>query len=327
MKAKQWILLFICLFSWTMARAQDIHFSQIDINPILFNPAYSGFFDGTGRFGLSYRNQWASVSKAFQTVAATAEVSLMRRRYYRDGLSLGMMLYSDHAGTLHYGTTAGSIILSYFKAVGRNNDNFISVAFETSMGQAGFNTSDILLEDPTENLNDKTTTFMTFGAGIAWFYQPDDDRCIKVGIAGRNLNEPNISYLEQEDGFIYRKITAYSRAEYRAWSNFAILPLVAMLWQNNYTEFMVGSDAKWYISESNMQRFNMSAGLYYRWRDAALVQIAAEYNAFTAAISYDANLSKLTPASHTVGSVELTLLYRLSPSKRPSRRSLPCPII
>ena len=33
--------------------AQDIHFSQIDLNPVLFNPAYAGFFEGKARFGLA----------------------------------------------------------------------------------------------------------------------------------------------------------------------------------------------------------------------------------------------------------------------------------
>ncbi len=76
----------------TPLRSQDIHFSQTDFNPILFNPAYSGFFDGAGRFGLTYRNQWASVSKAFQTVAATAEIPVARRRYNHDGVSIGAIV-------------------------------------------------------------------------------------------------------------------------------------------------------------------------------------------------------------------------------------------
>ena len=65
------------------AKAQDLHFSMLDLDPLLFNPAYSGFFDGTGRFGVVYRNQWASVSTPFQTLTATAEVSLMRSKRNR----------------------------------------------------------------------------------------------------------------------------------------------------------------------------------------------------------------------------------------------------
>ena len=307
--------------------AQDIHFTQSDVNPILLNPAYSGFFDGTGRFGLVYRNQWASVSRAFQTAAATAEVALMRRRYYNDGLSLGLILFSDRAGTLQYGSTAGNLVLSYFKAIGRNNDNFISVGLEAGAGQSGFNTAEILLEDPTDNFNRLSVNYLTVGAGVAWFYQPNDQFYLKMGLAGRNLNRPDISYLEGDSTFIERKFSAYTRCEYRAWSNVALLPLAALTLQRNYTEAIVGCDAKWYLSESSSRQISFAFGLIYRWRDAAMTQLTAEYNAFLFALAYDANLSKLTPASKSVGSFEVTVVYRLSHNKRVRRGAMPCPII
>ena len=324
---KKWILTVLLLTCLASARGQDIHFSQIDIDPILNNPAYSGFFDGTGRFGLCYRNQWASVSKAFQTVAATAEVSLMRRRYYSDGLSLGVILYSDRAGTLHYGTSAANAVFSYFKALGSSNNCFLSVAAEVGIGQAGFNTADISMEDPTELLPNISTSFVTLGVGAAWFYQPNDDFYLKVGVAGRNLNQPDISYLEQEDACIYRKLMGYTRAEYRAWSDVALLPLLAVALQENYREAVVGCDAKWYLSEAGGQLTAFSGGLHYRWRDAVMVALTAEHNAFLLSLIYDANLSKLTPASKSVGSFELCLVYRLVRQRRMKHRALPCPII
>lgn len=326
------MLCFGCVLNLPLAffnslKAQDIHFSQIDINPILFNPAYSGFFDGNGRFGVVYRNQWASVSKAFQTIAATAECSLLRRRYYSDGLSLGAILYSDRAGTLHYGTTAGNLILSYFKAMGKNNDNFISLAAEVSFGQAGFSTDGMLLEDPTDDFKQYSASFVSFGAGAAWFYQPTDDFYLKFGLAARNINKPDISYLEYDSTFIERKFSAYSRAEYRAWGDISILPIAAAMVQNNYTEVLFGADVKWYLSESSDRRISFSWGVHYRWRDAALVEMTAEYNAFLFALTYDANLSKLTPASHSFGAFEISILYRLANSKRVRRAAMPCPII
>lgn len=311
----------------SLLRAQDIHFSQIDANPILFNPAYSGFFDGTGRFGVIYRNQWASVSRAFQTIAATAEVSLLRRRYYRDGLSLGFILYSDRAGTLSYGTTSGNVILSYYKALDAGNSSFISVAAEAGMGQAGFNTSDIELEDPTDDISETSVNFLSFGAGVAWFYEPNDDLYLKIGLSGRNLNRPNVTYLDQGDAFIERKFSAYARAEYRAFGDVAVLPLAAALVQRNYKEIMFGCDVKWYLSESSGHRLSIIGGLRYRWLDAALLELAVEYNAFLFTLTYDANISKLTPASHSVGSFEIGIVYRMVHNKRVNRKAMPCPII
>ena len=318
------VLVVLFVFSSTALRSQDIHFSQIDINPILYNPAYSGFFDGTGRFGITYRNQWASVSKAFSTVAATAELSLLRRRYYRDGVSIGFLLYNDRAGSLHYGTTAGNVILSYYKAIG---NSFFSFGAEAGMGQAGFNTADIQMSDPGDDLENTSTSFPTLGAGAAWFYQPSDDIYLKIGIAGRNLNRPNISYLQLSDTYIERKYTAYARAELRHWGSLSLLPLVACMIQNNYREIMLGCDAKFYMSESSYRQITFSGGLHYRWLDALLAEFTAEYNAFLFALTYDANLSKLTPASKSVGSFEISVVYRLAKNKSPRRKAMPCPIL
>ena len=107
-----WGLLFL---GNTIAQGQSIHFSQIDINPTLFDPAYAGLYDGQGRFGVNYRNQWASVSEPYQTFSLTAEMSLMRNRRMRNGLNVGLYAYTDRAGALNYGTTAADIIFDWIE--------------------------------------------------------------------------------------------------------------------------------------------------------------------------------------------------------------------
>lgn len=321
-------LLFISFSSLiNLTQAQDIHFSQIDVNPVIYNPAYAGFFDGGTRFGVAYRNQWASVSRAFQTVAATAECAILRRRYYRDGLSVGVMLYNDRAGTLQYGTTAGNIILSYFKALGNQGNNFISLAVQGGGGQAGFNTAGIDMDDPSDMIQNTSATFATLSAGAAWFYQPVDDLYFKIALAGHNLNRPNVSYSSMSDAFIERRLNGYLRAEYRAWSNISLLPLAAAMLQKNYRETMLGCDVKWYVSESTGNNISFSGGIHYRWRDAALVELIAEWKSFTFALTYDANISKLTPASKSIGSFEIGIVYRTNSEKRVKRRALPCPVM
>ena len=183
------------------------------------------------------------------------------------------------------------------------------------------------MQDPSEGIENTAANFMSIGAGVAWFHQPSDDFYIKLGLSGRNLNEPDITYLELDDAKIARKFSGYARAEYRAWPSVALMPLVAGMVQNNYRELMVGGDVKWYITESAGTVFNMSGGLHYRWRDAALVEFTIEYNAFLFALTYDANLSKLTPASKSVGSFELGMVYRLVHNRRVRHKAMPCPII
>ena len=87
--SKCWLL--IGMMAWGALAAQDIHFSQVDADPVLLNPAYSGFYQGAGRFGLIYRNQWASVSVPYQTFAVTGEMALWRSSNQRNGLSAGLL--------------------------------------------------------------------------------------------------------------------------------------------------------------------------------------------------------------------------------------------
>ena len=75
-------------------QGQDIHFSQVDADPMLLNPAYAGFYQGAGRFGMLYRNQWATVSIPYQTFAFSGEVALWRSRNMSRGLSAGAMFFS-----------------------------------------------------------------------------------------------------------------------------------------------------------------------------------------------------------------------------------------
>lgn len=305
--------------------AQDIHFSMLDLDPLLFNPAYSGFFEGQGRFGVIYRNQWASVSTPFQTLSATAEWNLTRSRRNHNGWNLGLWVSADRAGTLDYGSTSASAILSYFQRV-VNNDNLISVAAEVGVGQTGFNPERIDLQDATETFVREKALYPTLGAGVAWFHQVNDALYTKLGLSARNLNEPDISYLGMKDTRLSRRYNIYGRAEWRGWPQVSLLPVAGFQYQKGFSELVYGCDVKWYINETPRKYLALSAGLLGRHGDAAAVNVAVEWTAWTFALSYDANLSRLAEASHTLGAFEIGIIYKLSKHDR-RHKALPCPII
>ncbi|MDY6371023.1 MAG: PorP/SprF family type IX secretion system membrane protein [Bacteroidales bacterium] len=307
------------------AKAQDIHFSMLDLDPLLFNPAYSGFFEGQGRFGVIYRNQWASVSTPFQTLSATAEWNLARSRRSHNGWNLGLWVSADRAGTLDYGSTSASAILSYFQRV-VNNDNLISVAAEVGVGQTGFNPERIDLQDATETFVREKALYPTLGAGVAWFHQVNDALYTKLGLSARNLNEPDISYLGMKDTRLSRRYNIYGRAEWRGWPQVSLLPVAGFQYQKGFSELVYGCDVKWYINETPRKYLALSAGLLGRHGDAAAVNVAVEWTAWTFALSYDANLSRLAEASHTLGAFEIGIIYKLVKQSR-RHKALPCPII
>lgn len=307
-----------------IGNAQDIHYSQIDVNPVLLNPAYSGFFDGEGRFGALYRNQWATVSQPFQTLTATAEVALKRRRYQRDGVSLGVIAVADRAGTLSYGTTSAQGILSYFKAFG---STMVSFGLQGGYAQSGFDPTQAVFPGEEEQFDEVQTSYPLVAVGAALYWQPHDAFYFKVGMSAHNLNRPNISYLHMEDTFLEPRYTLYGRAEWQCWSNVAFSPVALVQVQHNNTEVIVGTDFKWLLGEHNRNTTSLTAGLHYRLLDAVYFEVTLDYNLFLFNFCYDVNLSHLTPASYSVGAFEVGVVYRLNTHRRMHYKALPCPII
>ena len=272
-------------------QGQDIHFSQVDADPMLLNPAYAGFYQGAGRFGMLYRNQWATVSIPYQTFAFSGEVALWRSRNMNSGLSAGVSLFNDHAGTLHYGTTSGHLSLAYYRAVNRAATSYLSFV----------------------------------AAGVAWYWQPTGDFHTKVGVSVRNINRPNISYMQLDSVFLHRRFSLFARAEYRYWNAVSVLPVFLCQFQGRHREWIYGADLKWYIEEGGARQVSLRAGVAMRHLDAVIASLMVEFNAFLFTFCYDANISGLSVASGSFGAIEAGVVYRLNQGSRKTK-AIKCPV-
>ena len=320
-------IVFIFPFStFQSARAQDIHFSMFDLDPLLFNPAYSGFFDASARFGAVYRNQWASVSTPFQTVSATAEVALSRSRRNRNGINGGLWVSNDRAGTLGYGSTTASAIVSYFQGLG-DGRNIVSVGLEGGIGQVGFSTDGMEMADGTESFNRTKVFYPTLGAGVAWYCQVSNELYTKLGVSMRNINEPDISHTGMSaDTRLSRRFNIYGRAEWRFTDSWGLLPVVGYQRQRNFNELVYGGDVRWYLNEEPHSYLAFSAGIIGRHADAAAINLAVMWREWTFAFCYDANVSRLASASHTIGAFEVGIVYLMSKDNKRQRKAIQCPI-
>lgn len=306
-------------------RAQDIHFSQVDADPVLLNPAYAGFYQGAGRFGMLYRNQWATVSVPYQTFAFSGEVALWRSRNMNSGLSAGLSLFNDHAGTLHYGTTSGHLSLAYYHTINRAATSFLSFGIEGGYAQSGYDPSNAELQDPSETFATQQVGYPLLAAGIAWYWQPTGDFHTKVGISARNINRPNISYMGLDSVYLHRRYSFFARAEYRYWQSISVLPLFLCQFQGRHREWVYGADLKWYIEEGGARQISLRAGVAMRHLDAVIANFMVEYNAFLFTLCYDANISGLSVASGSFGAIEAGMVYRLSKGSRKTK-AIKCPV-
>lgn len=318
------VVLASCILFPAVAEAQDIHFSQQGENPILMNPAYTGFYEGTGRFGAIYRNQWATVSAPFQTYSLTAETSLKRDRQRLSGINLGVVAMKDVAGSLNYGTLAARLSLAYYRALDRQGTSIVSVGAEGGYALSGFDPSHAEMSDPSEVFEKQQSGYPVFGVGLAWFWQPAGEWQVKTGVALRNINRPNISYLGLDDTRLEPLVNFYLRAEWRCWQSVSLLPTVMAQTQGRYHELVYGMDVKWYVEEIARHQVSFATGTAYRHGDALVTHLTMEYDALVFAFYYDANLSSLAAASHTLGAFEVGVVYRLVRDK--GVRTIKCPV-
>lgn len=313
-----------CLLAVPTAHAQDVHFSQEGENPILINPAYTGFYEGTGRFGLLYRNQWASVSDPFQTYALTGEMALHRNNSRISGTNIGLIAMKDVAGTLDYGTLSMRLTLAHYFSFNRQGTSILSLGAEAGYALSGFDPSHAEMTDPSEAFERQQVGYPTLGTGIAWFWQPQGEWQFKSGIAMRNINRPNISYLGLDDTRLEPLSSIYLRAEWQCWQSVSLLPTAMLQLQGKYREIVYGMDVKWYLDNISQHQVSLATGASHRHGDALVTHLTMEYDAFIFAFYYDANISSLTSASHTIGAFELGLVYRMASNR--GVRSIKCPV-
>ena len=317
--AKRHLILLLLLSLGSLLRGQDIHFSQVDADPLLLNPAYTGFYNGMGRFGAIYRNQWVTVSIPYQTLALTGELAVWRSNTQRNGFSMGASFFSDHAGSLHYGSTSAHLSAAYFFALNRRGNNYLSFGVEGGFAQSGFDPSAALLEDPSELFPSQQTHYPLLAAGVAWYYQPSGDFHTRIGFSVRNINRPNISYMQLDNTRLLPRYSLTMHAEYRHWQSCSLMPLLLIQMQGEHREWVYGTDIKWYLMEGGNHEVSLRAGVAFRQADALIANLLVEYDALLFNFCYDANISGLATASHGIGAFELGLVYRLAKGSKKTK--------
>jgi len=100
--------------------AQDLHFSQFFNNPLLTNPANTGFIpDADYRFGASYRNQYSNIMAVpYKTMSIYGDAQVFRNRIETGWLGLGGVIIRDVAGTGSLTSTKAYASVAYHQELG-----------------------------------------------------------------------------------------------------------------------------------------------------------------------------------------------------------------
>src|SRR5450432_2672982 len=98
---KIFAIVMVTFFAMQGMMAQDLHFSQFFNNPLLTNPANTGFIpDADYRLGASYRNQYSNIMAVpYKTMSIYGDAQVFRNRIETGWLGLGGVILRDVAGT------------------------------------------------------------------------------------------------------------------------------------------------------------------------------------------------------------------------------------
>jgi type IX secretion system PorP/SprF family membrane protein len=327
------VILYILLFCVSISvRAQDIHWSQFDHNPVFQNPASVGQFNGDYRFHANYRDQWRSVTVPFQTTQLSVEL----KSFLFNNLSLGLFLLNDTAGDGTFRTLELQPSISYTHKLTSDSVHLFRAGLQFGLNSRSFNGNafnfdsqwnGVFFDDalPTnENFANQRRTNFTWGTGFSYEYQEGKRKRFTAGLGFFNINRPNQGFLGET---IQRdlRVNVFARAAYEIGFDWDILPSLQLNVQGKYRELILGSQFRYVFVDRLGEYIAIMAGAYMRSRDAGIITFGGEYQNWWAGVSYDINYSSLNAASNARGGFELSVRYILKQFKPQNSQYRVCP--
>jgi type IX secretion system PorP/SprF family membrane protein len=322
---KNWQIIILLLWC-NVAAAQDYHYSQQYAVPMLLNPAMTGYTNCTGRFSAQYRNQWASVSDAFQTTTAAYEHTAFRNNANINGFAgFGLSLLNDQTGGGFLRQTSVSLSTAYHFYLD-NDQHFISVGGQVGAGQqsvqGGFSYDaqfdgrafNFSLPSGEAPMNANVMVF-DVASGIAYSYITPA-MSVNLGAALFHLSEPDVSLVEGVSSFLPRRLALHSNLEFAMNENISFIGRITHQRQGEFRLTNFGGMVKFNLSAGNYPVYRSNdnfiyAGMLYRWDDAVVGIVKLQLGAATVGVSYDFTTSNLVAASKSQGGFELVFSYNI----------------
>ncbi len=322
----------ICLLHIS-SNAQDIHFSQFNMTPLVLNPALAGVFEGDQRAFLNYKNQWQGMGMpgaTYSTGLFSFDTHFFKKKWSKGYIGAAINAFKDVAGDLKMGTT--QLNFSFSGIVFLNEQQLISGGLQGGYVQKSISAAAMQYEnqynpgtgtyDPSMLSGDigavPPATYGDFSTGISWSYNKDkstlvaSNKIVKInlGLAALNINSPKQNFTANgiTDQLYSRYLLSGTASIGIKNTNLLLMPNAMLVKQGPSYEFNSGALLRYSVKE-----IAVSAGAQWRLKDAVIPVLLIEYSQYAMGISYDVNTSQLNKGTNRKGGIEISLRY-LSPN-------------
>lgn len=319
------------------AQAQDKHFTQFYASPLTLNPALSGAMEGSYRVGANYRDQWRKVLenpiKTF-SMAADLRFEANKRKNSEDAVGLGIMFFNDKVSVVDFSTTQIAVSLAYHKALGINQDKFLSIGVQGGLTQRNVNYGSLNFHDEFDGTTGYTGTtrellpannfaFPDLNVGINYTSKLANEGSFFAGASLHHVLQPRVAFYEdptnitvKPGGRLYPKLNVQLAASipFDKSNRVSMQPRLLAAMQGPHMEINAGTNFRLALGQ-----YGSSALHFGSWArpvrndggfgfDAVVALVGLEINSVLVGLSYDLNLSALQ-ANQRQGAFELSISY------------------
>lgn len=336
---KCFLLLTIFWVSLSSIGGQDVHFTQFTMAPLMMNPAQTGAFHGSYRIGGIYRDQWAHLSKSFQTSAIYLDAPVIRGFRANDWIGVGINYFQDQAGVARLQFGGLLIAGSYHLALDKKRKNVVTVGFgggrinrRIDMLNQNIKLEDELL-DPSANPQsiDRTSTqkqrdYIDLNAGVLFTHKMKNGKALRLGVSLNHLNKPEYR-LRGGSGKADRlpmRLAATGEVELAINDKWSLTPAVLINNMAKANEIQTQALAGYNLNPE--KEITLLGGLGFRFGDAIPLIVGAQWKTLRLGVSWDYNISPVTPNGN--GGFELAAAYIVKIQKKPKvKPAIICPRI
>lgn len=326
------ILITIAMGLMLHVQAQDVHFSQFFAAPMYYNPAQTGNFSGDVRLGANYRDQWGSVTVPYRTFSVYADAGIQPKKAV-NRFGIGVLAMNDQAGDGVL--TTNKLLLSAAYHIGYTDQDAVrfAVGLQGGVVQKSFDLAQLYFDNQwndftfDQNIASLETgvqqqlSYTDLGLGALLTLIPYEDQRYMLGASIMHVNEPVESFYGGTNQ-VGMRLTATAGGFFAVNGMATVQPQIMISTQKKAMEIVGGANFSMPMGGDGTESA-LFAGAWMRVGDAMWIVGGLQTGKFTASISYDINISRLSTASNLSGGLELAAVYLFGSDHK--RDPLKCP--